>query len=87
MASLLAARPESQVKLVFATARRESEALQRLVDEYKDRVVYVQLEVTDEKSVNDAVNVVSQKLGNDGLDVLVNNAGILSFTKGGILEM
>ncbi|KAG2209504.1 hypothetical protein INT47_008348 [Mucor saturninus] len=60
---------------VFALARNPSasEGLQKLVDNKK--VFAVQLDTTDEKSIKNAVEEVS-KNAPQGVDVLINNAGI-----------
>ena len=56
---------------VFAGVRKESDA-KRLADE---GLLPVDLDVTDERSINAAVELVRSR-GGDRLDALVNNAGI-----------
>lgn len=51
--------------------------LQRLEGEVRERVVPVALDVTDERSVRDAVAAAVERLG--GLDTLVNAAGVFQF--------
>lgn len=57
---------------VAATARR-IESLQSLKEEFGDRVLPLQLDVTDERQASDVVRTAIDAFG--GLDVLVNNAG------------
>ncbi|KAG1440153.1 hypothetical protein G6F55_013568 [Rhizopus delemar] len=60
---------------VFACARNpdKSEGLQKLVDGKK--VYGIKLDTTSEKSIKEAVEEIS-KLAPEGVDVLINNAGI-----------
>lgn len=76
LATQLAALPSSQVGIIFATARSESDALKQVINSSSGRVVFVPLEVTDKASVASAVSAVKSKLDGKGLDVLINNAGI-----------
>lgn len=65
---------------VFAGARNPSTAylLQALIAEYPDRLVAIQLDVTDASSVKAAVATIAESpLGKDGIDVLWNNAGVI----------
>jgi NAD(P)-dependent dehydrogenase (short-subunit alcohol dehydrogenase family) len=57
---------------VAATARNLS-ALNDLVAQYGDKILPVQLDVTDRESVNKAVDQVARHFG--GIDILINNAG------------
>ena len=57
---------------VVLTARRPAE-LQEWAEEYGDRVVLLQLDVTDADQVRAAVRTAEERFG--GIDVLVNNAG------------
>jgi len=57
---------------VVATARR-IESLQSLKEEFGDRALPLQLDVTDERQASEAVRTTIDAF--DGLDVLVNNAG------------
>ena len=61
---------------VFATCRRPDEAqeLRRLQDRNPDLVTILRLDVTDEESIQGAVDAVAVQV--DGLDLLINNAGI-----------
>ena len=66
----------SDVGIVFATARSLSQALQDVIASFGGRVCFVSLEVTKEDSIAAAVREVTEKLAGNGLDVLINNAGI-----------
>ncbi|MDQ1515112.1 MAG: hypothetical protein QOE80_942 [Actinomycetota bacterium] len=62
---------------VFGTAR-EPEAVPELAQASGGKVAVTVCDVTDEAAVKGWANQVSETLGDDGLDVVVNNAGILS---------
>jgi NAD(P)-dependent dehydrogenase (short-subunit alcohol dehydrogenase family) len=57
---------------VFATARSRQSVVSRGGD-----VVPVQLDITDEDSVRRAAEFVAERLGDEGLAGLVNNAGVI----------
>lgn len=57
---------------VAATARN-TDTLQKLVERYGDRVLPLQLDVTDSQQVSDAVTTALGYFGK--LDVVLNNAG------------
>jgi NAD(P)-dependent dehydrogenase (short-subunit alcohol dehydrogenase family) len=61
---------------VIATAREPSAAteLSSLIDRYGDRLRVMQLDVTDDRSVE----LLAGSLGNVQVDLLINNAGILT---------
>ncbi|CAJ0545129.1 Ff.00g086020.m01.CDS01 [Fusarium sp. VM40] len=87
LAGLLASKPTSEVGKIFAGARKETDALKKLIAESNGRVEFVSIEVTREQSVKQAFEAVKKALGNNGLDVLINNAGIMNHTKDGIEHM
>jgi NAD(P)-dependent dehydrogenase (short-subunit alcohol dehydrogenase family) len=87
LTSLLASKPTSEVGKIFAGARHETDALKKLTTESNGRVEFIPLEVTSEQSVKQAFETVKKALGSNGLDVLINNAGIISYTKDGIENM
>jgi NAD(P)-dependent dehydrogenase (short-subunit alcohol dehydrogenase family) len=62
---------------VFASVRRQEDA-DRLSSAASDRLVTVQLEVTDAASIEAARAMVVERLGARGLDGTVNNAGYTS---------
>lgn len=85
--SILARKDESEVSKVFAAARSENSALKELIAKSNGRVEFVPLEVTSEESAKEAAQQVQRSLGDKGLDVLINNAGVPSHTEGGIENM
>lgn len=78
VAALLASKPSPEVSKVFASARSNTDSLREIIAEYAGRVEYVQLDVTSEESVKEAARHVEKSLDGRGLDVLINNAGIMS---------
>lgn len=88
LVSLLASQPESEVVTIFATSRRDNSVeLKELRRKYPGRVIFVQLDVADDKSVEEAAGAVEQALNGRGLDVLINNAGTMSWIPAGIEKM
>ncbi|KAH7360167.1 short chain dehydrogenase reductase [Rhexocercosporidium sp. MPI-PUGE-AT-0058] len=83
----LSTLPSSQISTIFALARTESPALKSLVEKADGRVVLVKADVTNEESIKKAAVEVDGFLGGKGLDVLVNNVGIMGFSPGGIVGM
>jgi len=81
LAAQLVSSPE--VSTVFAAARKESPALKELIEKSDGRVVLVHLEATDPASVKQAVFDVEKSLDGKGLDVLINNAGVMDYVPGG----
>ncbi|GIF75126.1 SDR family NAD(P)-dependent oxidoreductase [Asanoa siamensis] len=57
----------------LAAAARDVAALKPLTDRYGDRVLALELDVTDRAAVDVAVTTAEQRFG--GIDLLVNNAG------------
>ena len=72
--------PPSSVSTVLATSRSSSPSapLQEQINHSKGRVHHLQLDVTDKKSIQSASQHASHILDGRGLDVLINNAGIMS---------
>ncbi|EHK99104.1 putative Uncharacterized oxidoreductase C24B10.20 [Glarea lozoyensis 74030] len=87
MVETLASMPKSEVGTIFATSRSESAALKDLASKHNDRVVTVLLDVLSLDSINAAVTTVEGKLNGKGLDVLINNAGIMGTAPGGAPAM
>lgn len=76
--------PVSQVAKVFALSRSDPSApLRNLITNQPDRAVHVIVSIDDTESVQRAAKDVKAKLGAQGLDVLVNNAGISAYSPGG----
>ncbi|KIA75770.1 hypothetical protein HK57_00456 [Aspergillus ustus] len=83
LATLLAREAESQVGLVFITSRNtDTPKVADLVEKTSGRVVPVQLDANDPKSLAAAVELVADRVQGKGLDVLVNNAGVQTWTRG-----
>ncbi|KAH7044087.1 short-chain dehydrogenase-like protein [Macrophomina phaseolina] len=76
LVAALAAKPTSHVTKVYAAARSESDGLKKLIAGSDARVVFVPLEVTSKDSIQTAATKVAELQGGNGLDVLINNAGI-----------
>lgn len=74
MVTDLASRPVSEVKTIFATARKPTQELQQLISKHGDRVIYVPLDVTSRDSCQQAVSLVESELDEAGLDIVINNA-------------
>jgi NAD(P)-dependent dehydrogenase (short-subunit alcohol dehydrogenase family) len=70
--------------LIFATCRNPADAtaLNALGEQYPQRLTVLKLDVTDQASIDEARRLVGAQV--DGLDMLVNNAGILP---GGVAAM
>ncbi|KAL3480889.1 hypothetical protein BJX99DRAFT_254216 [Aspergillus californicus] len=63
---------------IFASARSsDGPGLRKLLETYPERIIYVHLDVTDRKSIEEAVEFITAKLDGKGLDVLINNAGFM----------
>ncbi|XP_073434526.1 C-signal-like [Dendrobates tinctorius] len=67
-------------KQIIATCRdpssRQNKKLIELAEKYP-KVVVIKLETTDPKSINEAVKEVEKHLNGAGLNLLINNAGIM----------
>ncbi|KAJ5115026.1 hypothetical protein NUU61_000785 [Penicillium alfredii] len=85
--SILASKPASEVSVVFAASRTESDALKKLIANSSGRVKFINIEVTNEESVKKAASEVKQVVGEKGLDVLLNNAGVMPYSPDGIETM
>ncbi|CRG92714.1 hypothetical protein PISL3812_09780 [Talaromyces islandicus] len=77
----------SDVGKIFATARGDAPKLQQLASTSPDKIVVVKLDVTDEASIKQAAAEVESKLAGKGLDVLINNAGVLQYAPKGVSSM
>ncbi|OJD29425.1 short chain oxidoreductase [Diplodia corticola] len=87
IAGLLASKPVADVGKVFASARSETTSLKELVAKSSGRVEFVQLDITSQESATEAASHVTQSLDGKGLDVLINNAGVMNYTADGITAM
>ncbi|KAJ6118401.1 hypothetical protein N7471_013868 [Penicillium samsonianum] len=79
MATILASKPASEVSVVIAAVRKSSDALERLIAESGGRVRLLVVQITEEESVEKFAVEVAQILPH-GLDVLINNAGIMQYS-------
>ncbi|KAL6869766.1 hypothetical protein ACO1O0_001095 [Amphichorda felina] len=73
--SALAAKPASEGSIVFAAYSTKKAALEELVSSSAGRVEAVPMDVSSERSIQQAAGLVERSLARRGLDVLVNNAG------------
>ncbi|KAJ5667691.1 Short-chain dehydrogenase/reductase SDR [Penicillium maclennaniae] len=88
LVSRLASLPKTEVARIIATARQDnSHRLQELVNASSGRVEFVKLDVTDKTSVEEAMKSVEQKLQGQGLDYLINNAGVMDSSNHGLEGM
>lgn len=88
LVSHLASLPKAEVATIIATARQDnSPQLREIVSAWPGRVEFVQLDVTDKASVEEAVKSVEHKLQGKGLDYLINNAGVVDWAKDGLAGM
>ncbi|KFY17159.1 hypothetical protein V492_00837 [Pseudogymnoascus sp. VKM F-4246] len=69
----------SEARFVFAAARSQTPELKELVTKSSGRVVYIEMDTTNQASVDKAVKAIEIQLGDKGLDYLVNNAGVGGF--------
>ncbi|RDL33851.1 NAD(P)-binding Rossmann-fold containing protein [Venustampulla echinocandica] len=73
---------------VFATARDDpAPPLNELIENSQGLVKYVKLDVESRSSVEEAEAKVATLLGDKGLDVLINNAGVINWMSEGIDKM
>ncbi|KAK1143606.1 hypothetical protein N8T08_006216 [Aspergillus melleus] len=84
---ILASKPASEVSTVFAAARTETGELRELAARSNGRVQIIGIDVTSKESTKKAASQVEQALGDKGLDVLINNVGIMNYTPNGIEHM
>ncbi|KAI1118179.1 short chain dehydrogenase reductase [Nemania sp. NC0429] len=83
----LVSRPTSEVGKIFATSRGDSPALAVLAKASPGRVELVELDVTDHESIKKAAAQVEGVVGDKGLDVLINNAGVCQYVGAGVKSM
>jgi NAD(P)-dependent dehydrogenase (short-subunit alcohol dehydrogenase family) len=87
LSEALAAKPSSEVSVVFAAYRTFTDELKQLVSKSNGRVEAVPMDVVQEDQAKKAAAHVEKALDGKGLDVLVNNAGVVPITPGGIVGM
>ena len=82
----LLSKPASEVKMVITTGRKSNQTVEELASKYPDRVAFVQMEL-NESSVKQAAAQAEKIVGDAGLDVLINNAGVMPHTPDGVATM
>ncbi|CAH0718745.1 unnamed protein product, partial [Brenthis ino] len=71
---------------IFATCRRQSEELTQISQEHKNLHI-LHLDVTDMKQITDVASQMTKIIGDRGLNLLINNAGVSTkFTKLGLVK-
>ncbi|KAJ5773758.1 hypothetical protein N7457_008654 [Penicillium paradoxum] len=86
--SRLATLPKTEVGTIIAAVRQDDSAqLSEIANNSSWRVQMVNLDVTNESSVKEAVGVVERQLQGKGLDYLVNNAGVTDWSPTGLEGM
>lgn len=77
---VLASRPSSQVSTIIATSRRDAPPapLADIINASSGRVTHITLDTDSDASVSRAAQEAATRLGDRGLDVLVNNAALTS---------
>lgn len=87
LARQLTALPSSQVSKVFATTRGDAPSLNELSQKSPGRVAIIKLDANKLESVKQAAAEVESQLGGKGLDVLINNAGVMPTSPNGVVTM
>lgn len=85
--TVLVAKPVEEVAVVFASGRKRSAALDVLIKENPARIRFVHLDVSKPDTIGDAVTAVTDVVGDVGLNYLINSAGIMNYSEGGIAKM
>ena len=78
---------ECQGGIVIAAARKCSPELRDLISHSHGSVVFVPLDLTDERAITKSVTAVQSALKEKSLDVLINCAGVHSETQGKLVHM
>ncbi|CAL1296321.1 unnamed protein product [Larinioides sclopetarius] len=69
-------------RIVFATYRNEStvQDLKDIQEKCKEtQIVLIQMDVSKINDIESAKNIISQKVGDKGLNLLINNAGVAKY--------
>ncbi|KAH8738469.1 putative short chain oxidoreductase [Ilyonectria robusta] len=80
-------KPVSEVSIVYAGARTRTEGLEKLSSDARGRIEIVHLDVESEESVKTAASLVEHSRGPQGLDVLINVAGVMTHFPEGVTTM
>ncbi|GAB1200350.1 hypothetical protein APSETT444_009720 [Aspergillus pseudonomiae] len=78
----LASRDPTDVSLVIAATRKSTAALDEIVARESGRVVFIPLDVSNEASISNCVETAGSVVGQKGVDVLINCAGVHSWVEG-----
>ena len=85
---LLAERPDTKIGIIFAAIRSTpSSTLKELITRSESRIMPLAMAINDPNNIKNAINQVEKTVGAKGLNVLINNARVLSFVMGGIERM
>lgn len=76
--------PASAVSQIFALSRGMSTSLKDVIDNSAGRAVQITASVDNLESVQKAAKEIKAALRTSGLDVLVNNAGVSSYSPEGL---
>ncbi|EHK17317.1 uncharacterized protein TRIVIDRAFT_41881 [Trichoderma virens Gv29-8] len=88
LVSLLAALPESTISKIIVTTRgNPSENLRKIMEVAGKRIIHIECEVVNAASVKRAAAEIEEKLGGQGLDMLINNIGKMGVNPQGIRTM
>ncbi|GMF72578.1 unnamed protein product [Aspergillus oryzae] len=87
MVKELASREPTDVSLVIAATRKSSTALDEIVARDSGRVVFIPLDVSNEASISSCVEKTGSVVGQKGVDVLINCAGVHSWLEGKTANM
>lgn len=80
MTSFLVSQPASDVATIIAAVRKSSDELEKIAKASNGRIIVLHVQVTDEEDVQRLSEEVAKVLP-DGLDVLINNAGIMHYSQ------
>ncbi|KAL1969955.1 hypothetical protein VTN77DRAFT_7465 [Rasamsonia byssochlamydoides] len=86
MVKILLEQSEENIFQVIATFRENSADLEKLKQENRSRLFVINMNVMEEESIRQAVAQVEEITGK-GLDILINNAGIINYNTGGVAAM
>ncbi|GBP63589.1 C-factor [Eumeta japonica] len=77
---------QNKAEKIFATCRNESQELQAIAAQNKNLHI-LRLDVKNTEFFDEAVSKISEVVGDDGLNVLINNAGVATkYTKLGLVK-